>query len=125
MATPYWVTLTRRFHFDAAHYLPNYEGKCAQTHGHRWIVEVTLLGRVGDNGMLLDFNVLKTIVENYLDVNYDHKFLNDTITNPTAENLVVAIYKDLKEELKQRDPSLILNSVRLYESPDSWVEYPA
>ncbi len=36
------MRLQYRFHFDAAHQLPNYSGKCANLHGHRWEVEVVV-----------------------------------------------------------------------------------
>ncbi len=31
--------LILKFSFDAAHYLPNYIGKCRDMHGHTWAVD--------------------------------------------------------------------------------------
>ena len=28
--------------FDSAHFLSGYQGKCANLHGHRWKIEVTV-----------------------------------------------------------------------------------
>ena len=42
------VYLVYHTHFDAAHYLRNYKGKCANTHGHRWEVLVKISGRLED-----------------------------------------------------------------------------
>ena len=30
--------------FDSAHFLAGYEGKCANIHGHRWVIEVEISG---------------------------------------------------------------------------------
>ncbi len=32
--------LKTRHDFDSSHFLANYDGKCANIHGHRWEVEV-------------------------------------------------------------------------------------
>ena len=32
-------------HFDAAHKLVGYKGKCSNVHGHRWKVEVFVTGK--------------------------------------------------------------------------------
>lgn len=29
-------------HFDAAHYIKDYDGKCNREHGHRWNIDVTM-----------------------------------------------------------------------------------
>lgn len=109
---------TRRFHFDAAHHLPNYEGKCRNVHGHRWDLEVTVEDRINENGFVLDFSEIKKIVEAEVISYFDHCDLNKLIENPTAENLCVAIWKILHNQL-----GLSLSSIRLYESPDSWIDY--
>ena len=35
-------TVSVQAHYDAAHFLRNYKGKCERLHGHRYIVEVAL-----------------------------------------------------------------------------------
>ena len=44
--------------FDAAHFLTNYEGKCKNIHGHRWRIVAEVKGEL-NNGMLIDFGILK------------------------------------------------------------------
>jgi 6-pyruvoyltetrahydropterin/6-carboxytetrahydropterin synthase len=115
----YSVTIQR--HFDAAHHLNNYEGKCANTHGHRWIVEVKLTdANLDDVGMLIDFTNIKSKLDTIIN-ELDHQYLNLlpqlSEINPTAENLARYIYFRLKPIF------WILDTVRVYESPESWAEY--
>ena len=35
-------TVSVQAHYDAAHFLRNYEGKCERLHGHRYVVEVAV-----------------------------------------------------------------------------------
>lgn len=47
-------------HFDAAHFLRGYTGKCAKVHGHTWQVEIRVQGeKLNECGMLVDFAFLK------------------------------------------------------------------
>jgi 6-pyruvoyltetrahydropterin/6-carboxytetrahydropterin synthase len=108
-------------HFDAAHKLDGYEGKCARLHGHTWKVEVFVTGEnLNIVGMLMDFELLKEKV-NEIVGKFDHNFLNDfkEIGNPTSENLARYIFKNLKSLPK----NVKLEKVRVWESPTSWCEY--
>ena len=62
-----------------------YESKCANLHGHNWIVTVYCKSReLTDYGMVIDFKHIKYMVQDKL----DHKYLNDVVEfNPTAENM--------------------------------------
>jgi 6-pyruvoyltetrahydropterin/6-carboxytetrahydropterin synthase len=111
------LKLTEEFHFDAAHDLPNYIGKCHNLHGHRWKLLVTISGHVDEKtGMIMDFKDLKNVVEENVLQYLDHAYLNDVIENPTAENIVQWIAKKLVGVLP-------LYSLKLYESPESYVEW--
>ena len=82
----YRYKVTKTFEFNAAHRLElNYESKCTNLHGHRWIVEVTLESdKLDENGMVMDFSRIKCKVKDIL----DHRTMNDVLDfNPTAENL--------------------------------------
>jgi len=108
-------------HFDAAHRLDNYEGKCSRLHGHRWKVEVFVKGtRLNKAGLLVDFTVMKSKLDKIVET-FDHSYLNEIkeIGNPTAENLSRYIYQNFKE----LPVSVKLEKVRVWESPDSWSEY--
>jgi len=108
-------------HFDAAHELIGYEGKCAELHGHTWKVEVFIVGeKLDDLGILLDFDILKEKLGKTIE-RLDHKFLNDIkeIGNPTCENLSKYIFETLKELPKH----IKLEKVRIWEGEKNWCEY--
>lgn len=96
-------TLRKRATFEAAHMLPQHDGKCARLHGHSWAVEIEVTGpdlcAAGPkSGMLVDFYdigvPLKELVESHL----DHWYLNERIPelpNPTSEELARWIFRRL------------------------------
>jgi len=112
------MILTKRFRFEAAHRLPRYEGPCYHLHGHSYELHVSLeMPTDPETGMTLDFFVLdREIKEKVLD-KLDHRNINDTIDNPTAENIAVWIW----DQIRARFPQLI--EIKLFETPDSSVTY--
>lgn len=105
------MLVSKEFTFDAAHFLTNYYGKCERMHGHTYRLQVTLEGKVQENGLVMDFVVLKRIVKKYVLNKLDHSLLNETVENPSAERVIMWIWdqlknlpKLLKEELD--DPNL-------------------
>lgn len=111
--------LKLKHHFDASHYLLNYNGNCANVHGHTYEVEICLEAKELKNDMVLDFKELKKIVREVIDDNFDHKNLNEVVAyNPTAENLV----KDIFGRLKARIPVVLL-SVELWEGLGTSIKY--
>jgi 6-pyruvoyltetrahydropterin/6-carboxytetrahydropterin synthase len=79
--------------FDAAHFLPSYEGKCQFMHGHTWNVQITI-NATQKGAMLIDFNELKNIIDSY-----DHRILNknpfdDKTFEGTQVNSIVNNYFD-------------------------------
>jgi len=112
-------------HFDAAHYLRGYQGKCEALHGHRFrvVVKVTAT-RVDDVGMAYDFTKLKGHLGDILS-RFDHTCLNDASPfdniNPSSENIATTIYNELKPKLASAPVSLA--SVEVWESPQSGVAY--
>jgi len=108
-------------HFDAAHKLVGYKGKCSNVHGHRWKVEVFVTGKKLDNlGILVDFEVIKKRLQKIVE-KLDHSFLNDfeEIGNPTSENISKHIFKRMNDS----SASVKLERVRVWESPEAWCEY--
>lgn len=58
------MVISKDIKFDCAHMLSNYEGKCANLHGHTYHGTVTLTGDVDpETSMLLDYNRIKEIVD--------------------------------------------------------------
>jgi 6-pyruvoyltetrahydropterin/6-carboxytetrahydropterin synthase len=130
-------------HFDAAHYLRDYHGKCENLHGHRYTIVVKVSAdKLNDIGLAYDFTDLKTHLNKILD-RYDHTCLNDVKPfdkiNPSAENIASTIYKELKKSLgtardkssgAARDKKLgkevdapALSAVEVWETPHQGVTY--
>ena len=114
-------------HFDAAHFIRNYQGKCSQLHGHRWNVGVCIEGsELDDLGMLIDFSEVKKNVRAALEL-LDHRLLNDLTpfgpegVNPTAEGLAQYLYQEFKQGLNMKAKRLAW--VKVFESPDAWAIY--
>ena len=108
-------------HFDAAHYLRGYMGKCENLHGHRYQVVVTLAVKELDRiGLAYDFVALKRHLTEVLE-RFDHICLNDVPPfdriNPSSENIATIIC----EELQKRQ--LPISSIQVCESPDCCVTY--
>ena len=100
-------------HFDAAHYLPNYPGKCKEMHGHTWTVEVEVCGDVDDEtGMVVDLTILKRDVNNIID-KLDHKLLNDGMRIPTCENVALYIHDQLIAKY-------VIQNVKVQEGDGGW-----
>ncbi len=124
--------------FDSAHFLAGYNGKCANIHGHHWVIEVEISGyelvESGEKrGMLIDFGDLKKIVRTLAD-DYDHALIYETGTlkpatlsaledegfklielpcRPTAENFARLFFDMLTGQ------SLPVSRVTVYETPDN------
>jgi 6-pyruvoyltetrahydropterin/6-carboxytetrahydropterin synthase len=112
-------------HFDAAHYLRGYQGKCEKVHGHRFQVVVNVRARqVDDIGLAYDFTKLKQQLGEIVS-RFDHTCLNDVPPfdriNPSSENIASTIYSELQSRLKETKVSLY--SVQVWESPHSAVTY--
>ncbi len=90
------MTVVKSISFDAAHFLPDYKGKCSNTHGHHWIVELAIEGEVNKNtGMVIDFALLNGFLK-HIEDQLDHTLINDTIPNPTAENICLFVADELR-----------------------------
>ncbi|ACX51738.1 6-pyruvoyl tetrahydropterin synthase and hypothetical protein [Ammonifex degensii KC4] len=119
--------LTVKGSFSAAHRLPNHPSPCSRLHGHNWEVTVTVIGEeLGPDGMLLDFTVLKQILQEVL-AKLDHQYLNEIPPfgkelPPTAENLARYIYHEVATRLAPY-PAVTLQEVKVGESPSAWVVY--
>ncbi len=112
-------------HFDAAHALRGYQGKCEALHGHRFqvVVKVKASG-LDDIGLAYDFTVLKQHLADILS-RFDHICLNDVPPferiNPSSENIAATIYNELQPKLA--GAAVSLSCVEVWESPQSGVAY--
>ncbi|HLU85688.1 MAG TPA: 6-carboxytetrahydropterin synthase, partial [Vicingaceae bacterium] len=78
------IRITKEFKFEMAHALIGYDGPCKNIHGHSYRLNVTVKGKVkngtsdSDEGMVVDFGIIKKIVNELIVDKYDHALvLND------------------------------------------------
>jgi 6-pyruvoyltetrahydropterin/6-carboxytetrahydropterin synthase len=97
------VQIRKQFAFEASHVLPFHNGKCSRLHGHSYRLDVAVEGPLQAGGpaagMVVDFDELARIVRSAIVDKLDHTHLNDTVENPTSENIVVWIWRRLAPEL--------------------------
>ena len=112
-----------RSHFDAAHYLRDYGGKCEEMHGHRFEVVVSVEAEeLNDIGLAYDFTDLKKHLNEVLK-RFDHVCINDISPfdriNPSSENIARTIYEALAGLLAE----VRFSGVEVWESPESRAVY--
>lgn len=142
------IRVTKRFHFEMAHTLYQYDGLCKNIHGHSYNLEVTLAGKPRNepghpkDGMVMDFGELKEIVKSKIISRFDHALMvnrllpekelellrrsSDRILvvdfQPTTENIAAYIARILQEHLPG---NVNLFSIRLFETVTSFAEWLA
>ena len=131
------VTVSRRAHFNAAHRLYRKDwsfekndsvfGKCNNPnfHGHNYELIVSVKGEINlETGYVIDIKDLADIINDEVEVPFDHKNLNLDVPefadlNPTAENIAVVIY----DKVLKRLPENLELEVTLFETPRNSVSY--
>lgn len=137
------VTCTRKIQFCAGHRVMGHENKCAHLHGHNYIVHITAQAETLDKiGRIVDFSVLKNIIGEWIETNWDHgfllydkdveavelieKFLNGKqkyfllSSNPTAENIASFILNLGNNLLK--DEGIKIVKIVVWETPNCYAE---
>ena len=128
------VLVGRRESFNAAHQLCDPAlseeenrrlfGKCANLHGHNYVLEVVVAGEIDSaSGYVLDLKLLSEVIGRQIIRDVDHRNLNTDVwwlkgRVPTTENLAQAFWERLEPEL----PDGLLRSVRLWETDKNWAE---
>ena len=131
------VTVSRKAHFNAAHRLYNNDwtdarnakifGKCANPnfHGHNYELIISVKGEIHpETGFVMDMKILKQLIREEIEEQFDHKNLNEEVTefktlNPTAENISVVIWQKLRNKISEE----LELTVTLYETPRNFVTY--
>ncbi len=128
------VLVSRRETFNAAHQLSDPDrsdeenellfGKCANLHGHNYVLEIVVAGEVQDDtGYVMDLKELSDLIHRRVIKDVDHRNLNTDVPwlegrIPTAENLALAFWERISSEL----PEGRLRTVRLWETDKNWAE---
>ena len=128
------VLVGRRESFNAAHQLRDESlsdaenrrlfGKCANLHGHNYVLEVVLAGQIDQaSGYVFDLKVLSDVIGRQIIADVDHRNLNADVPwlkgrIPTAENLALVFWDRLRPEF----PDGLLRSVRVWETDKNWAQ---
>lgn len=115
------VTLSKTFHFEAAHDLPTFPDghKCRRLHGHSFRFDVVVHGKVDPaRGYLIDYGDIKRAVDPIVK-RLDHYYLNkiEGLENPTSEVLAKWLYDQISPVLTP------LSAIVVYETCTSRCEY--
>lgn len=111
-----FVTLCKRYEFEAAHVLPWHKGKCRRPHGHTYKFNIWVERRLDENGIAIDFGDISDIVRREIIDRYDHQNLNDYFSNPTAELILLSFWETLSAPLKG------ITRAELWETSTSFAE---
>lgn len=119
-------TVSVQAHYDAAHFLRNYKGKCEKLHGHRYVVEVALQAEeLDDTGIAYDFVDLKRELRALAET-LDHENLNELPPfqdrETSAENQARWFFEELGERLPEELAEGLLYT-RVWETPTQWAQY--
>lgn len=130
--------ITKEFVFDSAHCLSVKDilehvdeeksrqvyGLCHNVHGHTYRLFVTVGSEALQNGMVINFSELKSIINDRIIKDVDHQVLNDVVwlldCEPTCENMLERIWSRLVDRV-MGDVKLL--ELKLYETPTSYGVY--
>jgi len=142
-----YIRLTKEFSFEMAHFLSGYDGSCSNIHGHSYRLFVTVVGEPINDisnpklGMVMDFGVLKSIVNKRIVNKLDHAMvLNNNLDaqslisilkdrfkkvevvdfQPTCENLLLDFVEQIRADLPN---GIKLHHLKLYETSTSYAEW--
>ena len=141
------IRLTKKFDFEAAHCLENYDGKCSRLHGHSYKFFVTVKGVPETDktspklGMVMDFGLLKRIVNEEIIEKFDHSVIVSAESDyafdekipmfsnvirfpyqPTCENMLIFFADKIQKRLPE---NVELAELKLYETEDSFAQWLA
>lgn len=145
----------KEIEFDAGHRVPDHASKCFNPHGHRYKVVVGVSGPLqtegSENGMVVDFGRIKSLLTLLVHDVFDHGFIvhaadgamrralttfdnESSVRNqrrakvivvswvPTAENMAKHVFDIMGTELDQ--DGVKVEYVKVYETPTSVALYP-
>ena len=139
------VFCTKIIEFDAGHRVFDSDNeKCEKLHGHHYKIELTFSSNKLNNGMVIDFGVIKSKVGDWVCKNWDHNVIlssrDDKLANvisketgqdvfliennATVEVMAMFLLNLCNETLFNNvDENVICEKVKIWESPTSFAEY--
>lgn len=137
------IEAVRKLHFCSGHRVHGHESKCANLHGHNYVLWIhAVADKLDEVGRVVDFSVLKDRIDPWVQLHWDHTFLayeKDTELlaleplspknkpwficpfNPTAENMAVYLLKEIIPDLL-KETGVTISKLVLYETENCKVE---
>lgn len=121
------ITATRYHDISCGHRVVGHESKCKYLHGHNYRIHFTITAESLDGvGRVIDFSVIKSILCEWLEREWDHKFLiwtedsmlsdfkafrqlglKPVLFNPTAENMALFLLETIGPQLLPKEVKLV------------------
>lgn len=122
------ITASRTHEFCMGHTVTGHESKCRHYHGHNYVITFHCQAFALDEvGRVIDFSVIKSTLCQWIEDNWDHKFmmydqddrlelfsasddtgsLIETSFNPTAENIAKYFLDEIAPTLLPDEVTLI------------------
>lgn len=110
------MMIFKRYFFDAAHYMPDFDDNhdYKKMHGHSYEVTIKLTGTLDKKeNWVIDFESLDICVKPIISI-LDHSLLNEIkgLEKPTNENIARWLWNKLKEKISNLD-SIEVNRPRI------------
>jgi len=119
-------TISVRAHYDAAHFLRNYKGKCERLHGHRYVVEIAVqAAELNEAGIAFDFVDLKRHLRTLAE-ELDHQNLNELPQFEGLETSAEVQARHFYDRLRDLLPEPVAKGLlyaRVWETPTQWAQY--
>lgn len=140
------MIISKCIEWDMGHRVMNHNSKCRNLHGHRYKAEISVEGDLillegySDEGMVMDFGLIKDLALKYIHDVLDHAFMvwgeDEILINffqqnpdqkhlvvpfvPTSENIARWIFTQLEKKIDDKyKTDLKLKSIKLWETPTS------
>lgn len=130
----------RRLQFCSGHRVYKHESKCNNLHGHNYVLFIHARAKDDDLdsiGRVIDFSVLKSLMGNWIDENWDHGFIYYALdsevekvlflkkyampNNPTAENMAHYLLNVIAPTLF-KDTGVEIYKIVLWETENCFAE---
>lgn len=137
------ITCSRKIHICTGHRVLGHESKCANPHGHNYVIWIEAEAPLDSLGRVIDFSVLKQKVGGWLEEKWDHTFLvnkhDDEMLaalesvktrkkdhfvcdfNPTAENMAEYLLKTVCPEVL-KDTGVTAVKITIWETENCTAE---
>ncbi len=93
-------------------------------HGHNYKIVLGIEGPLGEDGLVLDFRLLRDILREATS-QLDHRYLNEILENPTAERIGIYLWERIEDLLRERElleKGMRIFKLEIWETSNSWVE---